>query len=213
MNKWDKYLKHRESTYTDYDELKKLLKGKILDLGCGNGQNIERLLKFFPGKKLKMFGCDPAAKTIAGMRKRFKQVEFKTCAAEKLEYPDNYFDVVYSIDVIEHVKKPELMIAEIKRVLKRSGSLFIQTPNYPIKRLYDYIYNYYDRNIFKDDKTHISKLNYFKYKNILEKEFDRVRIFSRNLIGESKFCFMKKLRISLFGKLFGQKLIAVCKKN
>ncbi|HET6674928.1 MAG TPA: class I SAM-dependent methyltransferase [Nitrospiraceae bacterium] len=42
--------------------------------------------------------------------------------AEKLPFPDNFFDVVYSWGVIHHSTHPERIIREIRRVLKPTGS-------------------------------------------------------------------------------------------
>lgn len=44
--------------------------------------------------------------------------------AEKLPFPDETFDVVYSWGVIHHSERPEAIINEIRRVLKKDG-LFI----------------------------------------------------------------------------------------
>jgi len=48
---------------------------------------------------------------------------------EKLPYEDNYFDISFSQDVIEHTVKPNFFIAEQFRVLKPGGKIGIGTPN------------------------------------------------------------------------------------
>ena len=48
---------------------------------------------------------------------------------EKLPYGDNYFDISFSQDVIEHTVKPNFFIAEQFRVLKPGGRIGIGTPN------------------------------------------------------------------------------------
>ncbi|EKD87570.1 MAG: ubiquinone/menaquinone biosynthesis methylase-like protein [uncultured bacterium] len=47
----------------------------------------------------------------------------------KIPYPSNTFDIVTSIEVIEHVNKPLRMLEEIHRVLKKDGILHITTAN------------------------------------------------------------------------------------
>ena len=44
--------------------------------------------------------------------------------------PTSYFDVVYSSNVLEHVKEPPKVISEIIRVLKPGGHAQIVVPNY-----------------------------------------------------------------------------------
>lgn len=61
------------------------------------------------------------------------------CNKEKLNYkemnflnkelPSNHFDLVFFMEVIEHVDSPVDFLKEIMRVLKPGGNLIISTPN------------------------------------------------------------------------------------
>ncbi len=48
---------------------------------------------------------------------------------EKLPFENEFFDVVYHLDVIEHTEKPFLFLQEQYRVLRQGGSILIGTPN------------------------------------------------------------------------------------
>jgi SAM-dependent methyltransferase len=50
----------------------------------------------------------------------------ETC---RLPFADNFFDLLVSIDVHEHLQKPELLAAEFFRVLKPGGRAVVTTPN------------------------------------------------------------------------------------
>jgi len=50
--------------------------------------------------------------------------------AEKLPFPDGYFDVVVSVAVLEHVQDLDATMLESLRVLKVGGMLWANVPNY-----------------------------------------------------------------------------------
>jgi SAM-dependent methyltransferase len=50
--------------------------------------------------------------------------------AEKLDFNDNIFDLIYSTNVLEHVQDPEKVLCESLRVLKPGGYLQFVIPNY-----------------------------------------------------------------------------------
>ena len=94
-------------------------------------------------------------------------VEFQD--ARCLKYPDGYFDLVYSISVIEHIPGDgdKEAVNEIRRVLKRKGKAIIEVPfakmasdEYLKKDIYDRRYLsepvFYQRHY--DKKTIVSRL-------------------------------------------------------
>ena len=95
---------------------------KVLDFGCGNGN----YTVLFSGRGNEVEGAD-----IADLRyKRYKnKFLFSKYNGKKLPYQKDYFDVVTSFDVIEHVDADANYIKEAKRVLKKGGILFLATPN------------------------------------------------------------------------------------
>jgi ubiquinone/menaquinone biosynthesis C-methylase UbiE len=56
----------------------------------------------------------------------------------KMDYPDNYFDGIIGISVLEHVKDVDNAVGEIKRVLKPGGRVYLGFPveNILIKLLF-----------------------------------------------------------------------------
>jgi len=209
---WSEYTeKHCGVTWFPEEIFKKYAKGKILDIGCGIGKHLSSIKNFE-----EKYGVDPSELAIKKSRESFPDCKFIVGSSYNLPFKENFFDLVYSIDVIEHLKFPEKMLAEVKRVLKPNGILIIQTPNYPIKRLYDLI-NWLNpkswRKSWKDDPTHISKYSYFKLKKTLNKYFKILEIFPRNILLENRILLMKKIKNTFLGKIFGQKIIVVCQKN
>lgn len=97
---------------------------KILDAGCGKGRFLKNLQTIFPQAEL--YGIDISEKLLSCCP---ENIETKYGSALKIEYPDNYFDMVFSIEVIEHVIFIENAIRELVRVLKPGGTIIIIDKN------------------------------------------------------------------------------------
>lgn len=97
-------------------------KGKVLDIGCGNGDYSFRL---------KNLGFEVVALDIDEERFKYKdEIEFCKCDITKgLPFSDNYFDYVIFLEVIEHLRNPYFVVGEISRILKPKGILILSTPN------------------------------------------------------------------------------------
>ena len=104
-------------------------KAKLLDLGCGIGLTLAVLAKHFTNS----MGCDVGKNEIRASKELLKLLEIKSPVVlydgKHLPFKDNTFDIITSIEVIEHVSKPDLMLKEIRRVLKPGGILHITTAN------------------------------------------------------------------------------------
>lgn len=99
---------------------------KVLDLGCGSG-NSEAKFKAH-GKKVEWFGLDIGESPEVNARTK-TEGNFYTFDGVNIPFEDNYFDVIYSNQVFEHVRYPEALLKEINRVLK-PGAYFIGSVSY-----------------------------------------------------------------------------------
>lgn len=97
--------------------------GKLLDVGCGSGDLLRLVKTLKPG--LAQHGTD-----VYRDAKLPRSVHFFTSNAnEKLNAPDNAYDAVISTHVFEHLEHPERAMAEVFRVLKPGGKVYIETPS------------------------------------------------------------------------------------
>ena len=103
--------------------------GSILDCGCGDGRIIEILWR----KEANFRGFDISERAIKLAKKRLKSkknVDLKVGDIEKINFPDETFDMVYTTYTLEHLNKPEKVIEEMVRVTKKGGYLILISPNY-----------------------------------------------------------------------------------
>lgn len=105
--------------------------GNLLDVGCGVGVFLESMTEA-TRFKWKLYGVDINEKLIreAKTRLNWKVSNLYLGRLDSLSLKENFFDCVTCFDVLEHDHKLKLTLSEIKRLLKPSGLLLIQAPNY-----------------------------------------------------------------------------------
>ncbi|MEZ2238484.1 class I SAM-dependent methyltransferase [Microcoleus sp.] len=97
---------------------------RILDLGCGTGVLIQRLLQISP--KIEVVGIDTCAEMLEIAKQKLPEsVELKLGSADNLPFPSNSFDVVVSTSAFHFFRDPSQALQEAKRVLKPNGRLVI----------------------------------------------------------------------------------------
>lgn len=131
---------------------------KVLDVACGEGYG-SNLMKTWGAKSV--IGVDVSKEALEKANKNFAQegVEFINHSAEELPFEDNSFDVVISLETIEHLDHPEKFIQEIKRVVKPDGTILISCPN-------DYYYAQNDKNF--NNPYHKKRYTWFEFKELVE---------------------------------------------
>jgi len=100
---------------------------RLLDLGCGTGIAMTEL----ESAGYSVVGLDYSAEALRFSRSRNTGAELLQGDAARLPFADASFDVVVSLDVMEHVEDDVAMAAEIRRVLKPGGSAVINVPAHP----------------------------------------------------------------------------------
>lgn len=143
-NYWDND-RYWKSVIRSVKELK--IHGRVLDIGCAFGFLLKRLKPYFN----EFYGVDISDFAIKEAKKQFPSAQYKETDLDidELSYPDNYFNLITALDVLEHTKSLSESLEKIVKKLKKGGYLIISLPI--SDTLAGKIFNFFDT-----DKSHIS---------------------------------------------------------
>jgi len=98
----------------------------ILDAGCGDGFHL-KLLKKYGNKTWQLEGIDIDERAITMAEKSGLKVH--RANVETADLPENFYDLVFTIQTIEHLANPDVVLQCIYKILKPGGRLVIVTDN------------------------------------------------------------------------------------
>ncbi|MBS7250442.1 MAG: class I SAM-dependent methyltransferase [Candidatus Freyarchaeota archaeon] len=134
--------------YRSLDDILKICKftekTRILDVGCG----ISTVLHYILGER---YGIDPLADYYHKIYKYPEGITVMKGFGENIPFPDNFFDVVFCSNALDHVSNPVKTVSEIHRVLKNSGLfvLIVETFDRLISRDLAHPHNFSKRDVLK----------------------------------------------------------------
>lgn len=113
------------------------LSGTVLEYGCGSGSLLLNLAR--EDRFTKLTGVDISEHALSKVKQAWK--ELAPSKTEKVSIvvplndhlpgiPDNSVDVILSLDTIEHVLNPYVVIDELHRIATSSAVFVISVPNY-----------------------------------------------------------------------------------
>ncbi len=91
---------------------------RVMDLGCGRGDSIDLFRSLEPA--VDWVGVDIERSPEVDERTR-GDASFVCFDGESLPFEDASFDLVYCKQVLEHVRRPDPLVAEVARVLRPGG--------------------------------------------------------------------------------------------
>ena len=105
-----------------FNKLDKMNQGNLLDLGCGNGNVLAHLAY----TNLKLYGVDLAENMVKEAQNRLgDRAQIVVSDAENIAFEDSKFDVLCCNASFHHYTNPGRALSEMRRVMKKGGSLLI----------------------------------------------------------------------------------------
>ncbi|MBU0650499.1 class I SAM-dependent methyltransferase [bacterium] len=202
---------------------------KILDLGCGAGLMLNEVGKFG-----KVYGADCSDEAIEFCKLESNAEVRKGCLPDEIPFPDNYFDVVLLLDVLEHIDNDFESLKTVRNLLTEDGFVVLTVPAFEfLWSNHDKIHGHkrrYNINTLKlkleQAGFKVEKISYYDFLlffpiafiRLLDKYF-RISLYERRVPNKFfNFLFMRIFSSERFilkhaKMLFGISIIAVVRKK
>lgn len=106
---------------------------RFLDIGCGGGLLSEPMARLGAN----VVGADPSTVNVEVARLHAKSsgldIDYRAETAEQLAAAGETFDVVFNMEVVEHVADVPLFLTETARMVRPGGLMFVATINRTLK--------------------------------------------------------------------------------
>ena len=143
---------------TRYIIAKEFCKNKVvLDVACGEGYG-SSLMSNWGAEKI--IGVDVSQEAIDKANKFFStdKIQFNCNSAENMEFLEsNSFDLIVSLETVEHIGNPDRFLKELKRLIRDDGTIILSCPN-------DW---YYFPDVKEGNQYHMKKYKFNEFFELL----------------------------------------------
>jgi SAM-dependent methyltransferase len=147
---------------------------RVLDAACGEGYGSALLARSAQA----VLGLDLSEQAVAHARDRYRSANlaFEVADVARLEHlPAGAFDLIVSLETLEHLAEQEALLAGFARLLAPGGLLLISTPDK---------HNYSERTGYRNPH-HVRELYREEFEALLAAHFPARRLFAQKLLFQS----------------------------
>ena len=124
LNEKEFKIKNWYGNVINFINQKSMPNSKVLDIGAGLGHLISSLRS-----DIKKYAIDVSNYSINFINENYPEIETKCGKFNYDEYENEFFDIIVTYHVIEHLNDPHTFLENLKQKLKKNGILIIGTPN------------------------------------------------------------------------------------
>jgi ubiquinone/menaquinone biosynthesis C-methylase UbiE len=136
----------------------------VLEVACGPGYSTQELLNILP-KDIDFNASDIEKENIQIAKKKVgDNVEIRKENIYNLARANSSMDMVFALEVLEHLKYPEKALSEIKRVTKKHA--IVAVPREPLWRVLNFMRGKYIKNC-GNTPGHVQHWNLKSFKTFL----------------------------------------------
>jgi ubiquinone/menaquinone biosynthesis C-methylase UbiE len=118
-----------EDFYNEVLDIVPTFLGDILEIGVGQGVVLKNILERGGTRIASLTGIDLSDRLIAMARDTVPQAKIIKADAAALPFQDNSFDMVVMVDTFQYLLDFDRALEEVRRVLKRKGTMLVTAPN------------------------------------------------------------------------------------
>jgi 2-polyprenyl-3-methyl-5-hydroxy-6-metoxy-1,4-benzoquinol methylase len=139
-----------------------IVKGKeVLDVASGTGYGSQMLANFAKNVQ----GLDYSEEAVAYAQENYpaQNLVYNIGDAQKMPFEDDSFDVVISLETIEHLPNPTAFVKEVRRVMRPNGVFLVSTPN--------------DDEFMDGNEFHVHEFQFKELHDLMDDNFDTVEYY------------------------------------
>lgn len=126
----DNYFKNVKALVEE-SGIKTVGKAKAIEIGCGAGFSTQRLTNLLPAN-VKLEASEYVAHMIPEAKKNNPGMTITEESVYETKHADNTFDMVFLLEVLEHLDFPDKALEELLRITKPGGYLVLGVPREPL---------------------------------------------------------------------------------